>query len=208
MFPLIFSYSEGLWDFFFPLTFWNFYYVCVLVRRRTKHHFEGWQKCVGCLILLLKQAYYGSLKKDSGLDRISNSMKYICTLTCRVIMAHDWFATRVRRKDLPLCRFFWLLISINEWFMLLTDVSDLGQWKLMGAFSEALREERQANQTSKFGVWLQNWLAKLDDFLLQKLCAIIILRQPRNLIISTDLLFSPSPAFNHLVTVAIYQVRY
>lgn len=207
MFPLDFSYSKGLQAFFFPLTFCSFYYVCVLVRR-TKHQFEGWQKCVGCLILLLKQAYYGSLKKDPGLDRVSSWMKYVCMLTCRVIMAYDWFATHVRRKNLPLCRFFWLLISINDWFMLLTDVSDLGQWKLMGAFSEALREVCQANQTSKFGVQLQNWLAKLDDFLLQKLCAIMILRQARNLIISIDLLFSPSPAFNRLVTVAIYRVRY
>jgi len=44
----------------------------------------------------------------------------------------------------------------------------------MGAFS--ISEERtQPNQKSKFGAWHLNWLAKLDNFLLQKLCAIIIL---------------------------------
>lgn len=105
------------------------------------------------------------------------------------------------------CAGFCLLISTNEYLVLLTDVSDLGQWKLMEAFS-SLWGKCQPNETGKFGAWHLNWIAKLDNFLLQKLCAIIIWWYSKKFIISTDLLFLPSPAFNHLATIAVYQERH
>lgn len=123
------------------------------------------------------------------------------------MMAYDWLVTYLRGKNLPLCMF--LTVDLNQWVI---HTFNRCFWfrpmKAYGSFFWSLRKESQPNQTSKFGAWHLNRPAKLDNFLLQKLCAIIILWHPKNLIIGTDLLFLPSPAFNHLATIAIYQERY